>query len=50
MRDTAVRGRIRRLMREGVYHQLTLFNVLYPEYKGHYSRLRSIIAEEKNNA
>jgi hypothetical protein len=48
--DEAVRYEVRRLMKEGVYHQDDLFNILYPVYEGHYARLRNIIAEEKNNA
>lgn len=45
-----IRTKIRRLMREGIYHQDELFALLYPYYNGHYSRLRAIIAEEKNYA
>lgn len=46
--EGAVKYEIRRLMGEGVYHQDELFRILYPVYFGHYSRLREIIAEEKN--
>lgn len=45
-----VRTQIRKLMKEGVYHQDSIYQLLYPNYPGHYSRLRAIIAEEKNNA
>ena len=37
-------------MKEGIYHQDELFHVLYPHYNGHYSKLREMIAEEKDNA
>lgn len=42
------RIKIRQLLKEGVYHQDTLFLLLYPHYPGHYSKLREMIAEEKN--
>lgn len=48
--EDAVRYEIRRLLKEGVYHQDDLFSVLYPVYMGHYAKLREIIAEEKNYA
>lgn len=43
-------ARIKSLIGQGVYHQDKLFATLYPTYKGHYSRLRDLIAKEKNNA
>lgn len=43
-----IRYEIRRLLSEGVYHPHELFSILYPIYNGHYSKLREIIAEEKN--
>ena len=46
----AIRYEVRRLMKEGIYHQDELFDILYPIYQGHYSVLREIIAEEKNYA
>lgn len=45
-----LREKIRLLMAEGVYDQNDLFRLIYPTYKGHYSVLRAVIAEEKNNA
>lgn len=48
--DSAVRYEIRRLIKQGVYHQDELFGILYPVYNGHYAKLREIIAEEKNYA
>jgi len=45
-----LRQKIRELMKEGVYHQNDLFRIIYPTYNGHYSVLRRVIAEEKNNA
>ncbi len=47
---STIRQKIKGLLREGVYHQDQLFLLLYPNYPGHYSRLRDIISEEKNNA
>lgn len=47
---STVREQVRGLLRSGVYDYDRIFNTLYPSYKGHYSKLRSIIAEEKNNA
>lgn len=44
------RTKIQSLMAEGVYDQNKIFNLLYPHYIGHYSQLRKMIAEEKNNA
>lgn len=41
---------IRSLLRQGVYHQDDIFNRLYPHFPGHYSRLREMIAKEKNNS
>lgn len=46
----ALRYEIRRLLKEGIYHQDELFAILYPVYTGHYSVLREAIAEEKNYA
>lgn len=46
----AVRFEVRRLLSEGIYHPNEIFNILYPVYQGHYSKLREIIAEEKNYA
>ena len=48
--DDAIRYEIRRLLKEGVYHQNELFSDLYPVYEGHYAKLREIISEEKNYA
>ena len=45
-----VRYEIRDLLKQGIYHQDELFAILYPVYSGHYSKLRAIIAEEKDNA
>lgn len=45
-----VRYKIRDLLQQGIYHQDELFSILYPVYEGHYSKLRDIITEEKNNA
>jgi len=50
MDNVAARNAIRGLLRQGVYHQDELFRRVYPEYKGHYSKLRDIIQEEKNDA
>lgn len=40
--------KIKRLIDNGVYCQNKIFNYLYPQYKGHYSTLRSEIAKVKN--
>jgi len=48
--DKVIRDKVQRLMQEGIYHQIELFALLYPHFDGHYSKLRQIIAEEKNNA
>lgn len=48
-KEHIVRQEVRKLLREGVYHQDDLFARLYPTYFGHYSVLRNIISEEKNN-
>lgn len=40
---------VRRLLKNGVYDQNTIFNKLYPEYMGHYSVLRNIISRIKND-
>lgn len=45
-----VRTQIRELLNAGIYHQDSIFKILYPNWPGHYSRLRAIISEEKNNA
>lgn len=44
------REMVKGLLRRGIYDYDEIFNTLYPVYNGHYSKLRSIIAEEKNNA
>jgi hypothetical protein len=49
MKAFEARNRIRNLMKEGIYHQDELFAILYPEYEGHYSKLRQLISEVKNN-
>jgi hypothetical protein len=43
------RTKIKSLMAEGMYDQEELFKTLYPYFTGHYSVLRRMIAEEKNN-
>lgn len=48
--EFALRSEIRRLMDDGIYHQEELFSIIYPVYRGHYSKLREVIAEEKNYA
>jgi hypothetical protein len=48
--EMALRFEIRRLLKEGVYHQNDLFDILYPMCALHYSQLRKIIHEEKGNA
>lgn len=50
MTDSAIRFEVRRLIKQGVYHQMDLFSKLYPLYNGHYAKLREIISEEKNHA
>lgn len=47
---TWARVKIRELLKEGIYHQDKMFLLLYPHFDGHYSTLRHIINEEKNNA
>lgn len=44
----ALRKKIRELLDEGIYHQEDLFVLLYPTFPGHYSKLRQLIAEEKD--
>lgn len=48
--EEALRYEIRRLMAEGTVGYRELFDLLYPSYAGHYSKLRAIIAEEKHYA
>ena len=48
MKSEEARVKVRRLMKEGVFHQDKLFALLYPHYDGHYSKLRQIISEVKN--
>lgn len=50
MKHLEARNMIRGLLRQGVYHQDDLFRRVYPVYDGHYSKLREIIQEEKNDA
>ena len=45
-----MRNEIRSLLKQGIYHQEEIFRRLYPTFPGHYSRLRDMISEEKNNA
>lgn len=42
-------NKIKQLMKAGVYNQHVIFDTLYPTYGGHYSTLRNLIAEVKNN-
>jgi len=41
--------RVRELLASGLYDQNKIFNLLYPTWTKHYSVLRDIISEEKND-
>lgn len=47
--ETYFRSKVKELMDAGVYDQNTIFSILYPTYEDHYSRLRDIISEAKND-
>ena len=46
--EIEVHNQIKSLIRAGVNCQHEIFNALYPTFRGHYSRLRDMIAEVKN--
>lgn len=43
-----IRSRVKKMIASGIYDQNVIFNLIYPTYVGHYSKLRDIIAEVKN--
>ena len=44
-----MRDEIKKLIELGLYDQHDIFKILYPIYKGHYSALRDLISEVKND-
>jgi hypothetical protein len=49
-RETStVRAEVNLLINNGIFDQNEIFNRLYPTYIGHYSKLRDLIAEVKND-
>lgn len=40
---------VKEMIGAGVFNQHQIFNMLYPTYRGHYSKLRDIISEVKND-
>jgi hypothetical protein len=44
-----MRQKVKDLIALGMFDQNTLFATLYPTWRGHYSTLRNIISEVKNN-
>lgn len=45
-----LRKEVRHYVKCGVHCQHELFNRIYPTFTGHYSTLRDVISEVKNNA
>lgn len=48
MENTQVRTLVREMLKAGVTDQHLIFEKIYPLYVGHYSRLRDLISEVKN--
>lgn len=45
-----VEDKVKQYFKIGVYDQHRIFSLIYPTFNGHYSHLRNIISEVKNNA
>lgn len=45
-----VKKDVKLLLSNGIYCPREIFNRLYPTYVGHYSTLRNVIAEVKNES